>query len=150
MIRFALKCPEGHVFESWFKSSEAFDSLAKSGMVTCPDCGSVAREKALMAPDVRTSRRKEEAGPQPAEAPAQTLATSSSEVETALSELRKKVQENSEYVGPRFAEEARAIHLGTSKERAIYGEASKRDAAQLIEDGIPVAPLPFIPTRKTN
>lgn len=73
-----------------------------------------------------------------------------SEAEAALAHLRKEVEENSEYVGLKFADEARKMHDGESPERAIYGEAKLDDAKKLIEDGVPVAPLPFLPKRKTN
>ena len=155
MICFTLKCPEGHVFDSWFKSSSAFDALAESGMIQCPDCGAAVKDKALMAPDVRTTRAAPRADAPPAEVPDQqqnmhALAAPSSEAEAALQELRRKVQDNSEYVGKSFAKEARAIHVGDSPERSIYGEATAEEAKDLVEDGVPVAPLPFVPTRKTN
>jgi hypothetical protein len=151
MIRFSLKCPDGHVFESWFKSTEAFDTLRQSDMVTCPECGAAAHEKALMAPNVRTARNQNPDQPvSDVQANMHALAAPSSEAEAALRELRRKVQDNSEYVGERFAEEARAIHLGDAPERSIYGETSRDEARKLVEDGVPVAPLPFVPTRKTN
>jgi hypothetical protein len=151
MIRFSLKCPDGHVFESWFKSTEAFDTLRQSDMVTCPECGAAAHEKALMAPNVRAARNHNPDQPMSdVQANMHALAAPSSEAEAALRELRRKVQDNSEYVGERFAEEARAIHLGDAPERSIYGETSRDEARKLVEDGVPVAPLPFVPTRKTN
>lgn len=150
MIRYALKCPSGHVFESWFKSGEAFETLRAGGMVTCPNCGEVTTERALMAPQVRTARSKEKSAVSEVQANMHALAAPDSSAEAALRELRRKVQDNSEYVGNRFAAEARAIHLGDAPERSIYGEASPDDARKLVDDGIPVAPLPFVPSRKTN
>lgn len=138
MIRYALKCPSDHAFESWFQSSAAYDALHRSGHVTCPACGSPQVEKALMAPSVRT------------EEPARTLSQPVSEMEQKLAELRRQVEENSEYVGLGFAAEARAIHAGDAPERAIYGEAKADEARALIEDGVPVTPLPFLPQRKAN
>ncbi len=146
MIRFTLTCDQGHRFESWFKSSDAFDSVKASGMLSCPTCGSTDVGKALMAPDVRTGRSKDA---QPGAA-THALAAPDSRAEAALKELRQRVQNNSEYVGKDFAAEARRIHLGEAEERSIYGEATGADASKLIEDGIPVAPLPFIPDRKSN
>lgn len=158
MIKFNLKCPEGHLFESWFKSGSAFDELSKAGMVTCPECGAATFEKALMAPDVRTTKAKTPADvPAPSTPPVPSqqadmhaLAAPKSEAEAALKELRRQVQDNSEYVGNNFAKEARAIHLGDAPERSIYGEASREEAKELVDDGVPVAPLPFVPSRKTN
>lgn len=154
MIRYALKCSDDHGFESWFASAEAFDGLYSAGMVCCPVCGSSDVEKALMAPQVRTSRRKAarrtdapDDSPQPEARP---LGAPASEVEKALRKLREQVEKTSEYVGLDFAAEARKMHAGEAEERAIYGEAKPDEAKRLIEDGIPVAPLPFIPQRKTN
>ena len=143
MIRYTLKCSDGHGFESWFQSAEAFDKLKSAGMVTCPDCGSASVEKTLMAPQVRASRDKASD-----DAPKPKL--SDDERAKALAELRKQIETNSDYVGMNFAAEARAIHEGTAPERSIYGEARGDEAKKLIEDGIPVAPLPFIPKSKTN
>ncbi|WP_298492141.1 DUF1178 family protein [uncultured Maritimibacter sp.] len=138
MIRYTLKCAQGHDFESWFGSGAAYDTLKAAGHVTCPDCGSTEVEKSLMAPRVSTSRTAAKA------------AEESKAQEKALAALRAKVEAESDYVGLSFAKEARAIHEGDAPERAIYGEATAKDAIELLQDGIPVAPLPFLPTRKTN
>lgn len=135
MIRYALQCDRGHGFESWFASSEAFDRLAAASALSCPDCGSLKVDKALMAPGVR-----------PSDAPAPVP----DRRERALAELRRRVEENSDYVGLEFAAEARKIHSGDSPERSIWGEARPDEARALIEDGVPVAPLPFLPLRKAN
>lgn len=142
MIRFALKCPADHGFESWFQSGAAFDSLKSAGHVACPVCGDTGVEKTLMAPTVRPARDAAPARPD--------LSAPASDAERALAELRRKVEENSEYVGLDFVTEARRIHDGDAPLRAIYGEARMDEAKKLIEDGVPVAPLPFLPQRKTN
>ncbi|MGH1356426.1 MAG: DUF1178 family protein [Thalassovita sp.] len=159
MIQFTLKCDNDHRFDSWFQSGAAFDKLKTAGMVTCAVCGSGNVEKAIMAPRVRPARS---AAPVPSDPPANVpakaapepaapaLSTPQNPAEQALTELRRQVEENSEYVGDKFTEEARAMHDGDSPERAIYGEAKIDDAKQLIEDGVPVLPLPFLPGRKTN
>lgn len=139
MIRYALKCEGDHAFESWFGSAEAFDRLLSSGHITCPDCGSTAVGKALMAPNVTPSRKK-----------TPPLAAPKDPREAALAELRRKIEENSEYVGMNFAAEARRIHDGEAPERSIYGEARPDEAKRLIEDGVPVAPLPFLPKARAN
>jgi hypothetical protein len=146
MIRFTLRCASDHDFESWFQSGEAFDGLQRAGHVSCPVCGSAKVEKALMAPSVRPARQAEaaRAAPQP------NLRDPGTDLEQALAALRRQVEENSEYVGLNFAAEARRIHDGDAPERAIYGEARPDEAKRLIEDGVPVAPLPFMPARKTN
>ncbi len=144
MIRYALKCNEDHGFESWFASAEAFDKLCAGGMVACPECGSTEVRKVLMAPGVQTARKKT------AKPKEESLSAPASEMETKLAELRKHVETTSDYVGMGFASEARKMHEGEIPHRSIYGEAKPEEAKRLIEDGVPVAPLPFRPTRKSN
>lgn len=144
MIRYSLTCQNGHEFESWFASAEGYEALARAAQVACPVCGATRVEKALMAPAVRPGRKAGTAAEPP------KLGTPATELETALAELRRQVEENSEYVGMNFAAEARAIHDGEAPQRAIYGEAKADEAKRLIEDGVPVAPLPFLPARRAN
>lgn len=141
MIRYDLKCPEGHEFDSWFQSVEAFDALRANGHLSCAVCGATGVEKRIMAPAVRPARS---VGEKP------KLKEPQSDLEAALAEMRRKIEENSEYVGLNFAAEARRMHEGEIEERAIYGEAKAEDARALLEDGIPVAPLPFLPKRQAN
>ncbi|MDU9005922.1 DUF1178 family protein [Sedimentitalea todarodis] len=141
MIQYALKCAEGHSFDSWFQSASAFDKLVQSGMISCAVCGGPDVEKAIMAPSVRNARKDRDA---------RALSAPASPAEQALVELRNKIEKNSDYVGMNFATEARAMHDGDAPERSIYGEAKIDEARKLLEDGIPVAPLPFTPNRKTN
>ena len=141
MIHYALKCSEGHRFESWFKSASAFDSLRAAGHVTCNACGSTNVEKAVMAPSVTGTREPKTPGP---------LSTPQSREEMALAALRRHIEENADYVGNNFADEARSIYLGSAPERPIYGEANGAQARALIEEGVPVTPLPFLPNRKAN
>lgn len=152
MIQYALKCADGHTFDSWFQSAEAFDKLQAGGLVACAVCGSGKVEKMVMAPRVRPSRSAVPVPPgeQTAARPAGPLSAPASPAEQALAELRRKIERNSDYVGRDFAAEARAIHEGEAPERSIYGEARPDEARALIEDGVPVAPLPFLPNRKTN
>lgn len=152
MIHFTLKCANDHRFDSWFQSSAAFEKLLTAGMVTCAVCGSDQVEKAIMAPRIHDSRgRATEPTNDVPEAPSKTpLSAPRSAAEQAIAELRKKVETESEYVGLNFAQEARDMHAGDTPERSIYGEARPEDAAELIEEGIPVTPLPFVPGRKTN
>lgn len=151
MIQYALKCSQGHAFDSWFQSAAAYDKLAGAGMVVCAICGDACVEKAIMTPRVRPARKVEARSETSAkeENPVE-MSVPPAELEKALSELRRKVEENSDYVGKDFASEARKMHLGDAPERAIYGEAKPEEAKALIEDGVPVAPLPFIPSRKSN
>ncbi|MCW1920067.1 DUF1178 family protein [Rhodobacter sp. KR11] len=143
MIRYALKCQAGHAFESWFKSAEAFDGLRTAGHVACPECGSCTVDKALMAPQVASglARAADEVS---------KAAAAEAERAAAIAALKTHVEANSDYVGMNFVAEARAMHLGDAPERSIYGEARPEEAMALLEEGVPVAPLPFLPTRKSN
>ncbi|WP_138464875.1 DUF1178 family protein [Poseidonocella sp. HB161398] len=152
MIRYALKCSEEHGFESWFRSAGDFDSLAAAGQLECPVCGSTEIAKALMAPRVAPAER-EAARPAP-EKPAQQPVTAGAEMppelRSAIEKLRAEVEAHSDYVGRSFAKEARAIHEGEKPGRAIHGEANAEEARALLQDGIPVLPLPFRDRRGTN
>ena len=143
MIKFSLTCANDHAFESWFQSSAAFDTLCAKSLVNCGTCGSTEITKSLMAPAVRPARGQQGASER-------ALTGAISDRETELEKLRKHVEMNSDYVGMNFAAEARAMHEGDAPSRSIYGEAKVDDARSLIEDGVPVAPLPFRPTRQTN
>ena len=134
MIKFHLKCDQDHAFESWFQSGEAYDKLSAAGMVSCTACGSTKISKSMMAPAVSTS----------------TAVTPPKPTEAMLAKLRERVESSSDYVGTSFAKEARDMHDGVAPERSIYGEANLQDAKKLVEDGIPVVPLPFMPRKKTN
>ncbi|MFO1208239.1 MAG: DUF1178 family protein [Amaricoccus sp.] len=133
MIRYALRCDRAHRFDSWFGSSADFDRLLESRMLACAVCGSQAVGKDVMAPAVAA----------PAPAPERPLSAPASPAEQALAELRRRIEADSEDVGRDFAAEARRIHEGAAPERAIIGEARPAEARALIEDGIPVAPLPW-------
>ena len=134
MIIFDLRCgAQGHVFEAWFGSNEDYEAQSARGLVCCPICGVADVDKAPMAPRVGAKGNQEEAAP-----PAAVKAALA-----GMAEAQKKMLEQSEHVGDRFPDEARAIHLGESEARAIHGRASPADAASLREEGIPIAPLPF-------
>ncbi len=144
MIRYALKCSEGHGFESWFQNAAAFDGLMAKKLVTCPECATDQVEKAVMAPQVRPAGKTVKAREKPGLEPPQSKEAKD------LRKLKARVEAESEYVGLKFTHEARAIHDGDAPERMIYGEAKPEDAKKLLEDGVPVIPLPFIPGRKTH
>ena len=139
MIHYNLKCNNDHTFNSWFDSVDAFDKLEKTKMLYCPVCGSDEIKRAIMSPQVSSSKTKQ----------AVSLSKPASEIEKKISDARKKIESESENVGKNFATEARAMHEGDSPVRSIYGEAKIKDAKSLIDDGIPVIPLPWI-KRQTN
>lgn len=151
MIRYTLTCKDGHGFDSWFQNAAAFGVLQAAGQLACPVCGLPEVEKALMAPVV-VQARPPAAAPNLSEAPPPrpSLREPQSELETAIAALRRQIEANSDYVGMNFAAEARRMHDGDGPVRAIHGEARPEEARKLIEDGVPVAPLPFLPARKVN
>ena len=147
MIRFALKCANGHGFESWFASNEKFETLLAQGFVTCPVCQNDEVNKELMAPRVRASRRAAEPEVAKGEQP---MAMGDPDTTEAIKMLKAHVEANSDYVGDQFAAEARAMHDGAMPHRSIHGQARPEEAKKLMEDGVPALPLPFIPRQKTN
>jgi hypothetical protein len=129
MIRYDLRCDNGDEFEAWFGSIADYDKQAEAGLVVCPHCGSKHVEKAPMAPAVVSGRAKE--------------ARKERAVAMAMAaKVREHIKDNFDYVGDKFADEARKMHSGESEERAIWGEATPDEARELAEEGIPAAPLP--------
>lgn len=155
MIVYDLHCEAGHRFEGWFGSSSDFDDQCNRGLVTCPECGSGTVAKAPMAPAVAPKGNSAVAqsarAPAPAPAPAgeaQPVANREMPLEVqkalkALAEAQEKALEKSTWVGDRFAEQSRAMHYGERDDAPIHGRASIEEAKALIEEGVPVAPLPF-------
>ncbi|WEK50561.1 MAG: DUF1178 family protein [Candidatus Kaistia colombiensis] len=140
MIRYNLVCSGGHDFESWFRDAAAFDKAAAAHAVTCPECGTGDVVKALMAPSVATARKREAATVKVAAPDPRQVA-----MVDMMRKLREHVTENADYVGGKFAEEARKIHYQEVEARGIYGEASPEEARSLVEEGIDFLPLPVLP-----
>lgn len=140
MIRYTLRCDREHEFEAWFRSSADYDRAAKKGANVCVVCGSTEVTKALMAPAVSGTRKETVtlAAPDPR----------SQAMRELVKEFRKKVTENADYVGDKFAEEARKIHYEEVEPRGIYGEATPDEAKRLAEEGIGFQPLPPLPEDK--
>ncbi len=124
MIRFSLTCTQDHRFEGWFRSNEDYEAQAADGLLSCPLCDSSEIRKAPMAPAVSTSERQEN-------------------LRKLVDQMRKQVEANADNVGEEFPAEARRMHYGETEARAIYGEASLTEARELVDEGIPVAPLPW-------
>lgn len=135
MILFDLKCARNHIFEAWFPNSAAYEKQAKAGAVACPSCGSRKVEKAPMAPRIGKAAK--------ASVPAVTA--EHAEIRQQLTELRAKIEANCDYVGDRFAEEARRIHYGETDRRDIYGETSDDEAKELNDEGVQFARVPWLP-----
>lgn len=131
MIVYSLSCAKGHEFEGWFRDSGAFDEQSKSGKLVCPTCNSRKVSKAMMAPSVSGTKKKSEPGPNELR-----------QMRQFMTGLRKHIEQNADNVGQDFPEEARKIHYGEVEHRHIYGEATLKEAKELIEEGVDVAPLP--------
>ncbi len=156
MIVFDLKCSGGHHFECWFGSSAAYEDQRKRALLECPQCGSNHVSKAVMAPNV-TSKSNQSSTVSTASAVAENTAPVQAapqvaggqlppeirrDLDKVMERIRTEVSKKCDYVGDKFADEARKIHYGESDERGIYGEATQDETAELIDEGIQVLPLP--------
>ncbi len=174
MIVFDLTCAQGHVFEGWFRDSAAFEVQKGASDIVCPVCADVAISKAPMAPRLSTRGGSDETEPEPARAPAAAgrsanlfpgndrrrreevfhaptdapsakAAALAVEAARALRALRDEVAKSCDYVGEKFAEEARKMHYGEAEKRSIYGETTFDEAKELRDEGIEIQPLPRLP-----
>lgn len=127
-----MTCGHGHEFEGWFKNSRAYDEQEAQGALECPLCGDATIRKAPMAPAVAASKEKSSSKQVPGQQKTRQF----------MAGFRKFVQENAEYVGPNFPDEARKIYHGEKEDRHIYGEATLKEAKELVDEGITIAPLP--------
>ena len=151
MIHYQLRCGQSHGFDGWFKDSASFEKQAKRGLIECPECGGTDVERALMAPAL--AKRDSVAIPAAAgesEAPAVPAATVAAgnlpaRMVAALQRIRAEVEKNCDYVGPDFADQARAMHRGETESKSIYGETTDEQAESLAEEGIEVAKIPWVP-----
>ncbi len=164
MIRYTLRCDKDHTFESWFPSSDSYEKQKAQGFVACPSCGSVAVEKAVMAPSVaRTDRPRaaaprppatagEPSSPAPAAMPAAEQMALMSEPERDLRRLLRAVRDHvtstADYVGDQFADLARKMHQGEVEHRSIYGEATPDEVRTLKEEEVEVFALPVLPDER--
>jgi hypothetical protein len=131
MILFSLRCTQAHEFEAWFRDGDSFAAQKEAGEIACPVCGEATVEKAIMAP--RLSRSRE------------GIVPDAVKMRAMLVELRQKIEANCDYVGDRFAEEARRIHYGESERHGIYGEASDAESRALTAEGIEFGRIPWVP-----
>jgi hypothetical protein len=132
MILFTLRCTQNHEFEAWFRDGDGFESQRAAGEIACPVCGDSSVEKGVMAP--RLSRAREAAA-----------GAAFVEMRKALIEMRRQIETNCDYVGPRFADEARRIHYGEVDPRGIYGEATDTESRELADEGIKFGQIPWVP-----
>jgi hypothetical protein len=141
MIRYALICEHSHEFEGWFGASADFDDQQARGLLDCPSCGSRAVRKAIMSPAVAGAKTRSQD---------QSPVQNHQMMMEAMGRIRQHVEDNFDDVGDAFATEARAIHEGRSEDRGIYGQATSEEVRDLVEDGVPIAPLPPEPRKKSD
>ena len=146
MIKYALICAVDHEFEAWFSNSDAFDDQKARGLVECPVCGSKDVSKQIMAPAVRDSGGKSGRVSAPA---GKDSAPTPEDLARVAGKVREHIATTHDYVGDKFADEARSMHYGEQEARAVWGETSAEEAKALADEGVPAAPLPapFAPPR---
>jgi len=162
MISFNLICDHGHGFEGWFNSSADYTDQQARGLVTCPICDSANITKGLMTPNVaaKSNTKPEASGRTPAmvSAPSRPnlppqmtaqitpeMAKAAAETLAAMRKLQSTIEKQCDNVGDAFAEEARKIHYGESDPRGIYGQTTDQEAESLLEEGIAIAKMPWLP-----
>ena len=151
MIRFTLNCAQDHAFEAWFKSGEAFERQTAGGQVACPACGDRTVRKAVMAPAIMRSGSRDapaavvETAPAPLPPPPPRAPEPAAQMMALLRKIRTHVERNFDDVGERFPEEVRRMHHGEAEARNVYGRATVEEARELLDEGIPVHPLPELP-----
>jgi hypothetical protein len=145
MIVFDLACREGHRFEGWFGSSADYEDQRARGLIACPTCGDAQVAKAPMAPSVpaKGNSRQEVLPPETRPMANTPIPPEMRKALAALAKAQGEALKNSTWVGDKFAEETRKMHYGERDEAPIHGQASLAEAKALIEEGVPVAPLPF-------
>ena len=130
MIKYSLECNQSHTFDAWFSDSLNFEKQNKKNQISCPNCSSLKIKKSIMAPSIPSKNYKSD-----------LLNEKKDKMEVVLSKVRKHVEDNFDYVGDKFADEARSMHYGEKEEREIYGETTIEDAVDLIEEGVNVKPM---------
>lgn len=159
MIHYQLRCGASHDFDGWFRDSAGFEDQARRGLLECPSCGDRHVARAMMAPALaRTGKIQPGAAEIVTAPPGQAVAVSAppsqiavageqlpAQLRAALQRMRSEVERHCDYVGPRFAAEARRIHNGEADARGIYGEATAAEAEALADDGVTVSRIPWLP-----
>lgn len=135
MVKYVLRCENTHSFEAWFPDSNAYEIQRENNLINCPFCQTSKVEKAIMAPNIRTSKKA-------AQTQTKKEELLSDDFVKAMEGIKNQIRDNFDYVGRDFAEEARAIHNGEKAQRLIYGESSNQEISELIDEGVPIAPIP--------
>ena len=151
MIKYSLKCSEDNCkkmepFDGWFQNSTSFEKQIKAGYISCPYCGSLNIKKNLMSPSVKSTKEIKSKMNSKNIKHNELHKNRNKEIDmmVVLRNLKKEIQKNAEFVGKNFAKEAKAIHEGKSKERAIYGHADTKDLKELKSKNIDVINIPWV------
>ncbi len=156
MINFTLRCGKGHEFEAWFGSSAEYDRQLAAGLISCALCDDTSITKGLMSPNlgVKGNKKTDQTPAAPSQHKSEVAAPALSQQEVVektaeligqMRALKQQVEKRFDNVGDAFADTARRIHYGDEEDRGIYGNASKEDVEDLIDEGITVFPLPDLP-----
>ena len=138
MIVFNLSCSKcEYEFEGWFDNSSAFESQKKRKLINCPNCESSKIKKTLVAPNVGKKSNSKKT-------------TNKKTIASNINKIKKIVEDNFDYVGDQFTEEAKKIKYGETEDRPIYGEATIEQTKELIDEDISITPLPFQSSKKNN
>ncbi|HEV7689347.1 MAG TPA: DUF1178 family protein [Hyphomonadaceae bacterium] len=141
MIRYSLACVGEHRFEAWFSNSKAYETQHKKKLVECPVCGSHDVRKQIMAPSIRSSEKKAQQ-PSPQSSPQSSGESPEAALARLAGEVRQQIAQTHDYVGEKFADEARSMFYGESEHRPVWGEVDPDTAKDLIEEGVPAMPIP--------
>ena len=136
MIKYNLKCTNKHEFESWFSSSNEFEKLKIKKLIECIYCSSKKVDKSIMSPlvlsKVKNKEQKSKSNLNP------------KKIHKRLFKIREFIEKNFEYVGKDFSKEVRNIYYDNRKNKNIYGNATDEETAELREEGIAVASIPWV------
>ena len=136
MIKYNLKCPNNHEFESWFSDSEEFDKLNKSNLLECIYCSSKKIKKSIMAPMVSGVKSKEDN--------TSLINTKLSSKKNELLQIRNYIEKNFEFVGDKFSKKVREVYYDKKTKKTIYGTTTKEEREELAEEGIDLLSIPWV------
>jgi len=133
MIKYNLTCKCGKTFESWFSSSAEYEVLKKKKLVNCIYCDSTLVKKSIMSPNLPSKSNKNF-----------KRNKLKKDIKRQLVEFRRYIEKNCRNVGDNFPQEARNIHYDKKTSKGIYGKATPKETAELLDEGIDVASIPWV------
>jgi len=136
MIKYNLKCSNGHEFKSWFSDSNEFDKLNKKKLLECIYCSSKKIQKSIMAPMISGGKLKEDS--------MNLLNEKLSSKKNELLQIRKYIEKNFEFVGDKLSQKAREIYYNKETRKTIYGTTTPEERDELAEEGIDLLSIPWV------